>query len=243
MTYSGAQQSLGSRAGFPVLNATWPVLRDDPQVVSAMALPISFVPEGRSTGGASRHRATALGILDAQMPTAHPSEGTDLARCLCALWAGEHSILPPAAPHAIVYADLRPLIVRAEAAILIGLAFSELLRNAFTHAFPRSGTGHVGIHLWPVSTLPDVRAFLLIADDGQGFTNEPPAASDSGIPLARRLVERCGGTLAREPGSGTVWRVALPKATEAVLGNGATGRGLDRPTPHGSGWAARKPFP
>ena len=90
MTCSGAQQSLGSKAGLPVPKATGPVLRDDPQVVSAMALPPSFVPDGKSTGAAVRHRATALGVLHAQMSTAHPGEGTDLARCLRALWAAEH---------------------------------------------------------------------------------------------------------------------------------------------------------
>ena len=130
-----------------------------------------------------------------------------------------------------------------QAAVLIGLAFSELLRNALTHAFPRGDAGHVGIHLWPPHTLPDVGAFLLIADDGQGFHDEPPAASDSGIPLARHLVERCGGTLKREPGAGTVWRVTLPSAAGTVLGSGATEWGLNRPAPHVSGSAARRPFP
>ena len=176
--------------------------------------------DGKDVGAAVRCRAAALGILRAQVCAAHPGAGVDLAPCLRALRTAEQSALASAAARAPVYAAMQPLIVRAEAAILTGLAFSELLRNALTHAFPRGGTGHVGIHLWPPATLPDVAAFLLIADDGQGFDDEPLAASDSGIPLARHLVERCGGTLRREPGAGTVWRVALPLAAGAVLETG-----------------------
>lgn len=114
-----------------------------------------------------------------------------------------------------VYADLQPVVVPVEVAALVGLAFGELLRNALIHAFPQDGAGHVGVHLWPVAVLPGVQAFLLIADDGQGFGDEPSALSDSGIPLARRLVERCGGTLTREPGPGTIWRVMLPPTAGA----------------------------
>jgi len=77
----------------------------------------------------------------------------------------------------------------------------------------------VGIHLWPTSGLPGVRACLLVADDGRGFCNEPPATSGRGIPLARHLVGRCGPALTREPGGpGTVWRAELAAAEAAERG-------------------------
>ncbi|MBV9749354.1 MAG: sensor histidine kinase, partial [Acetobacteraceae bacterium] len=132
----------------------------------------------------------------------------DYLRALCD--AERQAVLGAAS--VALYTDLRPVRVRAEAAALIGFAFAELLRNALAHAFPRDGRGHVGVHLWPISGLPSLRAFLLVADDGQGFGDEPPVTSERGIPLARHLVERCGGTLKREPDRhGTVWRIAVPE--------------------------------
>lgn len=105
-----------------------------------------------------------------------------------------------------LHADLRSLTVTPETASFIGLAFCELLRNAIEHAFPVSGRRRVGIHLWPTGGPPGMHTCLLVADAGQGFGAEPPPSSARGIPLARYLVERCGGALTREPrgGPGTV---------------------------------------
>lgn len=156
------------------------------------------------------HGVSAPNSFRAPVFTFDPGTTVDLARILHALRSAKHFAAFAPTSGAAVYAELRPMVVRAEVAALVGLAFCKLLRNALTHAFPCGSSGRIGIHLWPVSTLPGARAFLLIADDGQGFSNEPPATSSSGIPVARHCVERCGGTLTREPGSGTVWRVRLP---------------------------------
>jgi len=164
------------------------------------------------------HGVTAPSSFRAPVFTFDPGTTVDLARILRALRSAKHFAAFAPAGGATVYADLRPMVVRAEVAALVGLAFCKLLRNALTHAFPCGDSGHIGIHLWPVSTLPGARAFLLIADDGQGFNNEPPATAGSGIPTARHCVERCGGVLAREPGSGTVWRIRLPRETGSPLG-------------------------
>ncbi len=102
------------------------------------------------------------------------------------------------------------MVVKAEVATLVGLAFCKLFHNALIRALCFDSAGHIGVHLWPVAALSGVRAYLLIADDGQGFDDEPPATTDSGILVARHCVEQCGGTLTREAGSGTVWRVMLP---------------------------------
>ena len=167
--------------------------------------------------GTTHHIATAPGGLHAPVLTLHSSKVVDLARILNALRSDEHYASLVLASGAAVYADLRPVVVKAEVAAWVGLAFCKLFRNALTHAFPCGSTGHIGVHLWPVTTLSGMRAFLLIADDGQGFGDEPPATSDSGIPVAQHCVERCGGTLTRIPASGTVWRIALPLGTEMAL--------------------------
>ena len=117
-----------------------------------------------------------------------------------------------------VHADLRTVVVPAEVAACIGLAFCELFRNALVHAYPPDERRRVGVHLWPVSVLPHVRAFLLVADSGLGFDHEPPALSEGGIPFARHMAEHCGCTLTREPGCGTVWRITLRHGQHRVEG-------------------------
>ena len=159
--------------------------------------------------GTAHRKASAL---DAHRPPAlafKPGTVVDLAGVLRALGSAKHYAALAAAAGVTVYAGLRPVVVKAEVAALVGLAFCKLFHNALVHAFPCDSTGHVGIHLWPVATLPGVRAYLLIADDGQGF-DEAPATSGSGLPLARHCIEQCSGTLMREAGSGTVWRITLP---------------------------------
>lgn len=85
--------------------------------------------------------------------------------------------LPSLAPGSVsVHGEMKTVAVLAEVAACIGLAFCEMLRNAIVHAYPPGESRHVGVHLWRVSVLPQVLAFLLVADSGLGFDNEPPAA-------------------------------------------------------------------
>jgi two-component sensor histidine kinase len=206
----------GSAPGRPVLDRIWRTLGDDPRAARALAIQRDpAAPDDAALTVAVRRRVTALGILQTQMLASTAGEWLDLASCVRALCDAERLAVPDAAG-VVLYVDLRPVRVRAETAIVVGLAFCELLRNALAHAFPPGGTGHVGIHLWPTIGLPGVRACLLVADDGRGFGDEPPATAERGISLARQLVVRCSGALVREfGGRGTVWRATLPQLTGA----------------------------
>ena len=189
------------------------------------------------TGIHARHRAAALSALRTHVDDAGADGQLNLASYLRTLCDIEQRALPAAA-RVNVYADLRPVAARAGTAVLIGLAFRELLRNALVHAYPPGDAGHVGVHLWLVSTLPRVRAFLLVADGGRGFADEPTATADRGIPLARQLVQRCGGTLAREPGRGTIWRIALSRTAGPTQATTA-GELRNAPIRRGRPWAHR----
>ena len=165
----------------------------------------------------ARRRLATLGMLRLHLHNPGTGQEVDLAAYLRDLCGMEQ--LPFLASGGVsVHADFRTVAVPAEAAARIGLAFCELLRNALVHAYPLGERRRVGVHLWPVSVLPHVRAFLFVADSGLGFDNEPPAASERGIPFARHLAERCGCTLTREPGRGTVWRVTLRQEQHRVGG-------------------------
>lgn len=115
--------------------------------------------------GTAHHGPPALGRLCAPAPSFDPETVVDLARILYTLRNDKRHAALAAAARVTVYADLRPVAVSAEVAALVGLAFCELFHMALIRALRRGSAGHLGIHLWPVATLPGLRAYLLIADD------------------------------------------------------------------------------
>ncbi len=93
-------------------------------------------------------------------------------------------------------------------AIPCGLLVSELVSNAFKHAFPGGRAGEVAIRL---ARLPDGKLSLSVADDGVGL----PAGFDAnrtaslGMQLVVLLCEQLGGTLEIRRGRGTEFRVVF----------------------------------
>ena len=162
------------------------------------------VESGICTSGSAVFGAeNGLGMAGQEAP-----ETVDLADMVAALCEYERKRIPTWVDISL-YVALQPLIVRIEVAALVFLATHELLRNAFTHAFPAGTGGNVGVHLWQTQRAT-LCAYLLIADDGCGFGAEPPATAASGLPRARRFLDTAGAQLTREPGNGTLWRVGLP---------------------------------
>jgi two-component sensor histidine kinase len=107
-----------------------------------------------------------------------------------------------------LYTTLESVLVPANWAVLVPLVVRELLRNAFTHAYPPDQCAHVGLHLWR-PPLGKVRAYLLVVDGGCGFDMKPPVDAASGLAYAQTLMRFTGNKLEREPGNGTLWRITL----------------------------------
>lgn len=157
-------------------------------------------------GRAGRGRGARIDAARPPLAVAHGF--VDFAPLLAAVCDAEAQALPrPAGMDFSVNAY--PVAVEAGLAALLCLAMHELVRNALLHAFPAAQRGAVGVHLWPTSGGAP-RAWILIADSGCGFADEPPRSAGSGLVLARQFVEKAGGSLLREEGAGTVWRIGLP---------------------------------
>jgi len=93
-------------------------------------------------------------------------------------------------------------------ATLLGIAVTEIVTNAFKHAFP-TGEGEIELAL-EVDTTPLIR----VVDNGIGIDQEQALASKRyGLGLVRRLVEQVNGELdirQRETG-GTYCEIRLPR--------------------------------
>ena len=90
--------------------------------------------------------------------------------------------------------QIEPLAVPIEVATRVGLVVSEVLTNAFQHAFDRIDTGLVEIRM---SQLSAGGLRLIVSDDGIGIPKsvEWPSGSTVGGRIIRGLIEGLEGTL------------------------------------------------
>ena len=97
--------------------------------------------------------------------------------------------------------ELSPVTLSIEEAVPAGLVCSELVSNAFLHAFPEGEAGNVTIGL---RLSPDRdRIELTVRDDGRGINGKPAAGkSHLGMVLIEALANQLNGSLTLETGPG-----------------------------------------
>jgi two-component sensor histidine kinase len=105
-------------------------------------------------------------------------------------------------PNVTMSTHLEPVAIHIETALPIGLIVSELLINAFKHAFPHGGKGEISIRL--LSCTNDTFC-LEISDNGvglpQGYAIE--SADKLGLFIVNLLVEQLEGEIEITHGNGT----------------------------------------
>ena len=108
-----------------------------------------------------------------------------------------------------------------EMATALGIVVTELVSNAYMHAFPErigsngtgpKSTGEIRVLL---RTTPE-GASLSVGDNGVGFVDEVESKRH-GVGLVRRLVSQVGGTLTLRLGEGTTWTIDFPVPAGAPL--------------------------
>ena len=106
--------------------------------------------------------------------------------------------------------QIEPLSVPVEVATRVGLVMSEVLRNAFQHAFDRLDAGLVEVRM---SRLSEGGLRLIIADDGVGIPQDErwPDPSTIGGRIIAGLIEGLEGTLQLGRGAaGSVITIDVP---------------------------------
>jgi two-component sensor histidine kinase len=90
----------------------------------------------------------------------------------------------------------------------LGLCVSEVLVNAFKHAFPEGGGGEISVLLAEA----DGRVELAIHDNGFGI-GPPEVGRSLGMRLIRAFATQLGGEFAFENEGGTTFRLTFVKAS------------------------------
>lgn len=99
--------------------------------------------------------------------------------------------------------------------IALGIAVTELVTNAYEHAFP-DGKGSITASLRHSDTRSDT-AILTVGDNGAGYDAKAENKMQ-GLGLVRRLIEQVRGTATVESIHGTVWTIAFPVLSAAPSG-------------------------
>lgn len=96
-----------------------------------------------------------------------------------------------------------------DTAIPCGLILQELISNCLKHAFPGDKTGEIHIVLRADG---DEKCALTVRDTGVGFPAgiDFHSADTLGLQLVSMLTEQLGGTIVREPGTGTIVTLTFP---------------------------------
>ncbi|MGA9796775.1 MAG: histidine kinase dimerization/phosphoacceptor domain -containing protein [Rhizomicrobium sp.] len=103
--------------------------------------------------------------------------------------------------------DIAPIVLAAEQATSLGLCASEVLVNAFKHAFPETGGGEIAVRLYEIAGQVE----LIIHDNGFGIA--PPEGGKSlGMRLIRAFASQLGGSFAFESEGGTTFRLNFTRA-------------------------------
>lgn len=109
----------------------------------------------------------------------------------------------------VVELDADPLMLSPEKATPVGLIVSEVLTNAFKHAFAPDKGGRVSLRL---RVLPADEVELLISDNGRGFDPDAPQQRGLGGQLIRILAEQLGARSSSISDRGTTFRMVFPRA-------------------------------
>ncbi|MFV8355341.1 histidine kinase dimerization/phosphoacceptor domain -containing protein [Flavobacterium sp. XS1P32] len=99
--------------------------------------------------------------------------------------------------------DVHDIYFDIQTAIPIGLIVSELINNAYKHAFVNRSSGTIKISL-----KENKKKFTLtISDNGIGFENKQEQQNGLGLELVRLLVSQIKGTLQIENSLGTIFTI------------------------------------
>lgn len=99
--------------------------------------------------------------------------------------------------------DTDMLLIGLDIAMALGVVVTELISNAYLHAFP-DHAGEISV----VLRATQGQASLSISDNGTGFDGEDTRRR--GMSLVRRLVKQVGGDISLRSNRGSTWTIRFP---------------------------------
>jgi two-component sensor histidine kinase len=184
-------------------------VKNNLQVVSSlMSLRASRLPpKQRDVFVDISRRIAAIGRVHEQLHHTGDPDNFDLGQYLESLsrdlphmfgTADRVEVRVEVVPYRVPLSDATPML----------LIVTEILSNAYRHAFPDGRSGNILVRLERLPT----GARLIIADDGVGMSSAEEATGTMGLALIKGLVRQVEGTyrLDPNPDGGTIFTLDLP---------------------------------
>ena len=113
------------------------------------------------------------------------------------------------APRQSLEVEAEPVELSADQAFPVGLIVTELVGNAFRHAFARTGSGTVWVQF---GILPDGKLKLVVADDGRGMPDHVGFSGTIGLGMqvVALMVQRLGASLSVGHAHGSCFTLTFP---------------------------------
>ena len=109
-----------------------------------------------------------------------------------------------------LHVEANDIRLRIDLAIPCGLILSELISNAFKHAFAPNGAGHISII---IRKMENQHLEIVVSDNGSGLPMEidPFTTQSAGLYVVNGLVKnQLHGELTVHRGKGTEFRITVP---------------------------------
>jgi two-component sensor histidine kinase len=120
-------------------------------------------------------------------------------------------------PRQTLEVEAQPIELSADLAFPLGLIVTELVGNAFRHAFGGSGTGTVWVQF---GRMPDGLLKLVVADDGKGITPGVEFSSTVGLGMhiVALMVQRLRASLSVSHVHGSCFTLRFPESDSGQAG-------------------------
>ena len=164
--------------------------------------------EAKTLLAESQDRIRSMALIHERLTQASPAGVSGFAAYIGDLVEHLGRSYAAVAGHVEIVTSLEDVPLPAAASLPAGLITSELLTNAFRHAFPEGRTGKVRVSLGRGT---DGRAVLAVEDDGVGLPPEvkPEEAATLGFRIVASLVKQLGARLEVTRAGGTCFRLVL----------------------------------
>ena len=162
-------------------------------------------PEVQAAFYETQERLRSIALVHETLYQAETAAHIDLRTYVRRLVEGVADTYGATARGIAVSVEVEPVTVSLERAVPLALVLTEVVTNAFKHAFPGAG-GHVAVS----AARRDGGLELCVHDDGRGMAEGAEAGVSLGLTLIRALASQLDATIAFRNDGGTVFRMHVP---------------------------------
>jgi two-component sensor histidine kinase len=175
-------------------------------LISLQSLEMEGLPQAQEALSSLGDRVRSMALVHERLYMSGDFSAVDMGHYLVALVG--HIASANKQVEAKVEMDVRAegLRLAMDRALPCGLAISEMITNAYKHAFAPGQAGTVRVGL----CLEDGQAVVSVADDGRGLNPDAPRPQSLGLQLVEELTAQLHGSLSRLPGPGTSLELRFP---------------------------------